>query len=180
MSSYFKTAIFELHCNLPDSGHDSYVKETEGSPHMSWITSLMSNPSMCIRTYIIEMILYAVITTIGKRPELRHLVQLLATVSSRWDSLGGQLAVEPNFIESLKISNKSYKTTLTEILQKWIEMKPTPVTWDNIINVVGGPVVERLDVAITIQKSLKKIRIEYRRAKRQSECTVHEITLQIC
>ena len=172
-----KQQYFELHCNLPDSGHDSYVKDTEGSPRMSWITSLKSNPGMYIRTCIIEMILHVVITTIGKRPELRHLVQLLATVSSRWDSLGGQLGVEPNFIESLKTSNKFNKTRLTEILQKWIEMKPTPVTWDNIINVVGGPVVEKLDVAITIQKSLKKIRIEYRRAKRQSECTVHEITL---
>ena len=59
-------------------------------------------------------------------------------------------------------------------------MKPTPVTWDNIIKVVGGPVVQNQNVAITIQKHLKKIRIEYRRAKRQSECTVHEITLQIC
>ena len=126
------------------------------------------------------MILYVVITTIGKRPELRHLMQILAPISARWDLLGGQLGVAPNFIESLKTSNKTNETILTEILQKWIEMKPTPVTWDNIINVVGGPVVAKLDVAITIQKSLKKIRIEYRRAKRQSECTVHEITLQIC
>ena len=163
----------ELYCNLP---HGDCVNDTEGSPRMSWITSLKSNPGMCIRTYIIEMILHVFITTLGKRPELRHLVQLLAPISSRWDLLGGQLGVEPNIIESLQNSNKPDKTRLTEILQRWIEMKPTPVTWDNIIKVVGGSVVENQSVAITIQKSLKKIRIEYRRAKRQSECTVHEIT----
>ena len=107
-------------------------------------------------------------------------MQLLAPVSSKWDLLGDQLGVEHNFIAGLKNSNKSDQTRLTEILQKWIEMKPTPVTWDNIIKVVGGPVVQNQNVAITIQKHLKKIRIEYRRAKRQSEYTVHEITLQIC
>lgn len=88
--------------------------------------------------------------------------------------IGVQLGVDSNTIKSLSESNKSEETKLVEILQKWTEMKPTPVTWENIIKVVGGPVVQQLNVAITIQQSLKEIRNEYRRAKRQqSEFTTN-------
>ena len=110
-----------------------------------------------------------IIITTGKRPELRHLVQLLAPISSRWDLLGGQLGVEGDFIEGLKNCEKALNTKLTEVLQKWIDTKPTPVTWEKVIEVVKGPVVQKVDVAVTIQEYLKHIRIEQRKVKRQSK-----------
>ena len=116
----------------------------------------------------------------GKRPELCQLMNLLTCISARWKLLGDQLEVEANFIECLEKSTESDKTKLRDVLQKWIEMKPTPVTWENIINVVGGPVIQKQDVAMTIKESLMEIRIKYRRAKRQSEYTIYGIILQIC
>ena len=67
------------------------------------------------------------------------------------------------------MSTKPHVTKLTDVLQKWIDIKPTPVTWENIIGVVGGPVVQKQDVAITMQQSLRHIRIEHRKAKEQSK-----------
>ena len=67
------------------------------------------------------------------------------------------------------MSAKLHITKLTDVLQKWIDTKPTPVTWENIIGVVGGPVVQKQEVAITIQQSLRHIRIEQRKAKEQSK-----------
>ena len=102
----------------------------------------------------------------GKRPELRYLVQRLACVSSKWDLVGGELGVDENFISGLRISENSNETKLTDILQRWMEMKPTPVTWENVIEVVGGP-VKAPEVAKDIRQSLKQMRIEQRRVKRK-------------
>lgn len=110
-----------------------------------------------------------IILTTGKRPELRHLVQLLAPISARWDLLGVQLGVEENFIEGLKNCEKAYETKLTEVLQKWINTKSTPVTWEKVIEVVKGPVVQKVNVAVTIQEYLRHIRIEQRQVKRRSK-----------
>lgn len=104
----------------------------------------------------------------GKRPELHYLVRLLACVSSKWDLVGGQLGVDENFISGLRISENSNETKLTDILQRWMEMKPTPVTWENVIEVVRGPVVKEPEVAKDIRKSLRQMRIEQRRVKRKS------------
>ena len=103
----------------------------------------------------------------GKRPELRHLVKLLACVSFKWNLVGGQLGVDENFINELRISENLNETKLTDILQRWMKMKPTPVTWENVIEVVGGPVVKAPEVAKDIRQSLKQMRIEQRRAKRK-------------
>ena len=78
-------------------------------------------------------------------------------------------------MEGLKNCEKAPKTKLSEVLQKWIETKPTPVTWKKIIEVVKGPVVEKEDVAVTIQESLKHIRIEQRKVKRQSKPILFDI-----
>ena len=102
----------------------------------------------------------------GKRPELRHLVQLLACVSFKWDLVGGQLGVNENFISGLRISENLNETKLTDILQRWMEMKPTPVTWENVIEVVGGSVVKEPEVAKDIRESLKQMRIQQRKVKK--------------
>ena len=113
----------------------------------------------------IDNITCVIIITTGKRPELRHLVQLLAPISSSWEFLGRQLGVEEEFINELKKNEKAYKTKLTDVLQKWIDAKPTPVTWEKIIDVVKGPHAQKPDVAMALLESLKHIRIEQRKVK---------------
>ena len=68
-------------------------------------------------------------------------------------------------IENLKKSDdKSDEMKLNEVIVKWIEAKPTPTTWINIIEVVKG---ENSDVAYTIMKYLNQILSEQEQAKLQ-------------
>ena len=97
----------------------------------------------------------------GKRPELRDLVKLLDPICTEWDVIGSQLKVDIKIIDD---SNKSVETKLNEVIQKWVETKPTPTTWDNIIEVVKGPVIQSKDVASTIEKYLEQILSEQRKA----------------
>ena len=81
----------------------------------------------------------------------------LAPISYKADLIGHQLGVDYGFIEGLNISNKSNETKLIEVLQKWIQMKPSPVTLENIIEVIGGPVVQNKDIAISLQQLFRDV-----------------------
>ena len=97
----------------------------------------------------------------GKRPELHDLVKLLDPIRTKWDVIGSQLGVDTKIID---YPNKSDVTKLNEVIQKWVETKPTPTTWNNIIEVVKGPVIQSKDVASTIKKYLEQILNEQRKA----------------
>ena len=100
------------------------------------------------------MHIYYFILTTGKRPELDCLVELLVPISSKWDLIGHELGVDIDVIGDL---NKSDDKKLNEVIQKWMETKPTPTTWDNIIKVVKG---HSPDIARTILEYLDQILIE--------------------
>ena len=86
---------------------------------------------------------------------------MLAPISSKWDLIRSELGVDIEVIEDL---NKSDDLKLDQVIQKWVETKPTPTTWDNIIKVVNGPVVQSPEVASTIQEYLNQILCEQKQA----------------
>lgn len=77
----------------------------------------------------------------------------LAPISYKADLIGNQLKVDSGFINGLKLSTKSNETKLIEVLENWIQMEPSPVTLENIIEVIGGPVVQSKNIAISLQQS---------------------------
>ena len=83
---------------------------------------------------------------------------MLAPISSKWDLMSRELGVD---IDDL---NKSDDIKLNKVIQKWVETKPTPTTWDNIIEVVKGPILQRQDLADTIKKYLDQILIEQKQS----------------
>ena len=101
------------------------------------------------------------ILTTGKRPELHRLVELLDPVCTEWDVIGCQLGVNIEIIDDV---NKSDETKLKEVIEKWVETKSTPTTWNKIIEVVKGPVIQSPDVARKIQEYLEQILSEQRKA----------------
>ena len=42
---------------------------------------------------------------------------------------------------------------MSKMLQSWLDNEPTPVTWDNIIDVIGGP-LQNKSLAIEILQFL--------------------------
>ena len=104
---------------------------------------------------------YYFLLTTDKRPELCCLIELLAPISSNWGLIGGKLGVDIQIIDDL---NKSDEMKLDEVIQKWIETKPTPTLWFNIIEIVKG---QCPDVASTIKKYLDQFFNEQEQAKIQ-------------
>lgn len=76
----------------------------------------------------------------------------LAPISYKADLIGQQLGVDYDFIEGLNACKKSHETKLIEVLQNWIQMETSPVTLENIVEVIGGPVVKNKRLGISLQQ----------------------------
>ena len=82
-----------------------------------------------------------------------ELLKFLSSISAKWQEMGELLGVHSNIIEGLCISNKSNIVKMSEVLQNWLDNEPTPVTWENIISVLEGPLQKKL-LGDEIRKSL--------------------------
>ena len=90
-----------------------------------------------------------------KEPDTRDLLELLAEIDYSWDKIGTSLRVDYKIIEGLHRSNEDNGYKLHVILQKWKESKSSPLTWENIITEVEGPIVGNFKrVADKIRKHL--------------------------
>ena len=91
-----------------------------------------------------------------KVPEHIDLLNLLAKIKHKWYELGLSLQVEKSVLESsLQASTNDIKK-LDNVLTSWRDTKSSPVTWENIIESVKGPIVEQVTTAEKICKYLAK------------------------
>ena len=100
------------------------------------------------------LILYFILYFTASKPEKHILLRLLSSVTAEWQEIGDLLGVDPDTIEGLCISNFSNKVKMSKMLQSWLDKEPTPVTWDNIISVIRGPLQKKI-LATEICQSLK-------------------------
>ena len=56
-----------------------------------------------------------------------------------WRDLGELLGVHSGTIKSLSTSPCNDLIKMSDILQSWLDNEPTPVTWNNIIDKIEGP-----------------------------------------
>ena len=82
----------------------------------------------------------------------------LTAIDALWRSIGNGLGLSYNFLQGLDESNKSNQTRLDHVLQMWLNMdgKATLVTWETIIDVVKGPLVQNEPLANKIYHDLKE------------------------
>ena len=83
------------------------------------------------------------------------MLRLLFSVTSKWQEIGDLLGVKSNTIEGLCHSNFSDQVKLSKMLQSWLDNKPTPVTWYNLIDVINGP-LQKGSIAMEICQYLKE------------------------
>ena len=79
----------------------------------------------------------------ASKPEKHILLKLLSPVNNEWQRIGDLLGVDSNTIQSLSTSTFSDQIKMSKMLQNWLDNEPTPVTWDNIIKVLEGPLQEK-------------------------------------
>ena len=87
------------------------------------------------------------------KPEKYKLLKLLSPVSAQWEDIGGLLGVDANTIKGLHTSSLSNQVKLDNMLQSWLDNEPTPVTWNNVISVLEGP-LKKKSIAVEIRKTL--------------------------
>ena len=91
----------------------------------------------------------------ANRPEKHVLLRFLSSITSKWQEIGDLLGVDPNTIEELYHSNFSAQVKMSKVLQSWLDNEPTPVTWDNVISILNGP-LQKKSLAIEICQFLGK------------------------
>ena len=73
------------------------------------------------------------------KPEKHVLLRFLSSVAEKWQEIGDLLGVKSETIEMLYNSNLSDQNKMSKMLQSWLDNEPTPVTWNNFITVIEGP-----------------------------------------
>ena len=89
-----------------------------------------------------------------KTPKLKDVYDLTVSQSSRWNDLGRELELLPDFRRQLRNDVRSSdKDRLEEVLQKWIESASVPVTWSTLIEALEA--IELKEVANRVKDFLK-------------------------
>ena len=102
--------------------------------------------------------LYFIVLTVEKPTRLEVLSQLV-DIDASWRSIGDGLGVKDNYLQGLAQRNDSDQTRLGHVIKKWLDMdgqdECAPVTWNTILDVVKGPLVQNKTQAMRIYKYLK-------------------------
>lgn len=71
----------------------------------------------------------------------KDLLKLLADISSQWEMIGLSLNLSSNFLDGLRSRSSSHMSNLSKVLQKWMDSRPSPVTWETILAAIESPIV---------------------------------------
>ena len=101
------------------------------------------------------IIYYTDITAVLQNvPDLHDLLNLLQNIADEWYEIGILLKVEDSFLHGLFESARDNTTKLHKVLTRWMNMMTSPVTWQNIISSVEGPIIANHSTADRIREFL--------------------------
>ena len=91
-----------------------------------------------------------------KKPDKRHVVELLAENAYEYKELAIALGVDDTFVEGLKYSDKDI-INLDKIIRRWIQTHCSPVTWHTIIESVESVIFgKNLELGVKIRNWLRE------------------------
>ena len=94
------------------------------------------------------------IAILREAPNKSDLLDLLADISNKWYDVGLGFKVGHNSLESLKKEVESDVTKLSKVIECWISTQSSPVTWETVISVIEGPIVNNKTKSNEIRKHL--------------------------
>ena len=93
---------------------------------------------------------------LSKKPDKRHVVELLAQNAYEYKKLALALDVDDGFVEGLKSSDDDI-VNLDKIIRQWIQTRCSPVTWNIIIESVESVIFgKNLELGEKIRNWLKE------------------------
>ena len=79
------------------------------------------------------------------------LIRLLSPIEYKWRQLGEGLKISHGDLENIQIQRNYNADRLADVIQFWIDKRPSEVTWHNIITAVDLPPVHEPSIAERIR-----------------------------
>ena len=136
---YYKYAFFlYLHIIL-EAGKKRKTEKTSSTDHFEDEVRKKPNVNIAI---------------LKEAPDKSDLLDLLANISNKWYEVGLGFKVGHNNLESLKKEVETNVTKLSKVIECWISTQSSSVTWETVISVIEGPIVNNKTKANEIRKHL--------------------------
>ena len=87
-------------------------------------------------------------------PDEHKLVELLPDMDYQWYEIGEALHVSFSVLSGLRISQEANKVKLGEVIHIWQISQASPFTWETVISVIEGRIVNNLAKANDIRDHL--------------------------
>ena len=94
---------------------------------------------------------------------MKDLTSVLSEIAYDWRSIGESLEVPFGELKSIQYDSRP-DAKLSDTLQKWIDMRTRPVTWETLLDVLETPPVNKPRIADTVRKYLARTDV-YKRYK---------------
>ena len=91
-----------------------------------------------------------------KVPDDYDLLCQLNAINSEWYMIGKALKVRDNLLQSLSHNYEEDNIRLCRVIKCWKESMSTDITWETIIAVLEGPILNNKDRAKEIRQFLSK------------------------
>ena len=83
-------------------------------------------------------------------------MSVLSEVAFDWRNIGESLEVPFGELQSLQFTPRPDISKLSDTLQKWIDMRTCPVTWETLLEVIETPPVNKPRIASNIREYLAR------------------------
>ena len=77
----------------------------------------------------------------NKKPDKKDLLDQLANIAHEWHEIGLELQVEGSVLNNLECEKYSNILKLDYVIQSWMDTMSSDITWQTIINAIGGRIV---------------------------------------
>ena len=77
------------------------------------------------------------------------LINLLSDIEHMWYEIGCALQVQQDVLENLQHSNLF---NLSDVIRIWKDTRPSPVTWETVIDAIASPIVNDKKTADEIRR----------------------------
>ena len=83
--------------------------------------------------------------------ELAVLVEELVNVRAKWYNIGMKLGVGVGTLDAIRIQYNDPSNCLRETLAAWLRARPTPTTWNKVVEALNSATVDEGTLATSLQ-----------------------------
>ena len=136
---YYKYIFFLYLCKILEVGTKRKTEKTSNIDHFE--DEVRKKPKVNI-------------AILKEAPDKNVLLNLLANISNNWYVIGLGFDIGHNNLESINNEMGRDITKLSKVIECWISTQSSPVTWETVISVIEGHIVNNKIKANEIRKHL--------------------------